>query len=430
MSVGAAVRALLRDHVGFSPTTLGHAVYEDAIAARVRATGLPPALWFERLQEDEAELDALVEALVVPETWFFRDENPFVELARHARRRSPDAYAPLRVLSLPCASGEEAYSIAIALREAGLQPAQFRVEGVDVSTASLARAAAGLYRSGSFRSPRAELSKQRWFVASGDHFSLVPEAREGVSFRRGNAMDPSLLRGALPYDVIFCRNLLIYFERPAREALLTTLRASLAIGGLLFVGHAESLTGFDDGLRRLADVRAFGYERVHDRDGTPTPALPLRAPTGTRPTKPLSRDPLPSTPATARGTARSHAGHARAATSLEAERASRDAPPEEHDPLAAARALADQGALAEARVLVEEALSNPTADAFHLLGMICQEEGRLEEAERCLTRAIYLDSEHYASLVNMALLRERRGDPSAAQFRARASRQRMKSGEP
>jgi Flp pilus assembly protein TadD len=61
--------------------------------------------------------------------------------------------------------------------------------------------------------------------------------------------------------------------------------------------------------------------------------------------------------------------------------------------------------------------------------MICQEEGRFDEAERCLTRAIYLDSEHYASLVNMALLRERRGDPSAAQFRARASRQRMKSGE-
>ena len=97
MSVGAAVRALLRDHVGFSPATLGDAVYDEAIEARVRAAGVSPALWFEKLSYDAAELDALVEALVVPETWFFRDETPFVELARHARRRSPDAQAPLRV---------------------------------------------------------------------------------------------------------------------------------------------------------------------------------------------------------------------------------------------------------------------------------------------------------------------------------------------
>lgn len=428
MNVGAAVRALLRDHVGFSPTTLGDAVYDDAIRARVRATGLSPALWYETLQRDAAELDALVEALVVPETWFFRDENPFMELARHARRRSPDANAPLRVLSLPCATGEETYSIAIALREAGLQPSQFRVDGIDVSTAALARAAAGLYRNSSFRSPRAELSKPHWFVPSGEHFALVPAARESVSFRRGNAVDPDVLRGALAYDVIFCRNLLIYFDRRAREALVATLRASLVVGGLLFVGHAESLAGFDDGLRRLPDVRAFGYERIHDSSASVTPALPPRAPSGPR--TPLGRTSPrqpPAAPVTSADTARGVV-LARAATGPASE-TPRRAETEERDPLAVARALADQGALAEARVLVEEALARPTADAFHLLGVICQEEGRLEEAERCLSRAIYLDSEHYASLVNMALLRERRGDPSAAQFRARAGRQRPKGGE-
>lgn len=429
MSVGAAVRALLRDHVGFSPATLGDSVYEDAIAARVRATGLSPALWYERLQHDASELDALVEALVVPETWFFRDENPFIELARHARKRAPDSRAPLAVLSLPCASGEETYSIAIALREAGLQPSQFRVDGIDVSMVSLARAAAGLYRSGSFRSSRAELSKQQWFVPTGDQFSLVPAARESVSFRRGNAMDPNLLRGAPPYDVIFCRNLLIYFDRPAREALVATLRSSLAMGGLLFLGHAESLTGFDDGLRRLPDVRAFGYERIGNSGASPALAQPPRPASVGRVTKAPRSDPWPPAAVAASGEARSRAGLEPPRASASPSAASTDTAGAARDPLAAARALADQGALAEARTLVEEALLSPTADAFHLLGMICQEEGRFEEAERCLTRAIYLDNEHYASLVNMALLRERRGDPSAAQFRARASRQRMKSGE-
>jgi chemotaxis protein methyltransferase WspC len=417
MSVGAAVRALLRDHVGFSPATLGDAVYDDAIETRLRTTGLSQALWYEKLQRDPSELDALVEALVVPETWFFRDENPFVELARHALKRAPDPRTPLRVLSLPCASGEETYSIAIALREAGLQPSQFRVDGIDVSTAALSRAAAGLYRSVSFRSPRAEASKQTWFVPSGDQFALVPSARESVSFQRGNALDSKLLRGAPPYDVIFCRNLLIYFDRAARESLVATLRSSLTVGGLLFVGHAESLTGFDNGLRRLPDVRAFGYERIKDGEAVLTLAQPPRLLSTQHHTKQPAREHRAAVPV---GPSPSSVA-VPAATSDTADRA--------HDPLGAARALANQGALAEARTLVEEALSSPSADAFHLLGMICQEEGRFDEAERCLTRAIYLDSEHYASLVNMALLRERRGDPSAAQFRARASRQRMKSGE-
>lgn len=417
MTVGAAVRALLRDHVGFSPETLGDAVYDDAIQARVRATGLSQGQWYEKLKHDAAELDALVEALVVPETWFFRDENPFIELARHALKRGPDSRAPLRVLSLPCATGEETYSIAIALKEAGLQPSQFRVDGIDVSTAALARAAAGLYRSASFRSPRAEASKRTWFVPSGDQFSLVPAARESVSFQRGNALDPRLLRGAPPYDVIFCRNLLIYFDRAARESLVSTLRSSLVVGGLLFVGHAESLTGFDSGLRRLSDVRAFGYERIKEGDVLLTPPKPP-PPLATRP---RAKQPPSAERPPGAGQASPPSASAGVTSSDTAER--------ERDPLGAARALADQGALAEARTLVEEALSSPTADAFHLLGVICQEEGRFEEAERCLTRAIYLDSEHYASLVNMALLRERRGDPSAAQFRARASRQRMKSGE-
>ena len=110
------------------------------------------------------------------------------------------------------------------------------------ASAALARAAAGLYRSSSFRSPRAELSKPHWFVPSGDQLALVPAAREGVSFRRGNAVDPEVLRGAPAYDVIFCRNLLIYFDEARRQRVADALHDALRDGGYLCLGHSESMS--------------------------------------------------------------------------------------------------------------------------------------------------------------------------------------------
>lgn len=454
MTVPTRIRELLRRYVGFAPDTLGEGVYESAIEARRKALGLDAEAWFARVERDPAELDALVEALVVPETWFFRDETPFVETVRHAMKRMPDASRPYRVLSMPCATGEEAYSVAIALREGGLSPAQFRIEGIDVSTAALARASQATYRAASFRSPRAESSKSLWFTPVGDSFALMPMVRESVHFRRGNAIDPATLASSPPFDCIFCRNLLIYFDRPAREALIARLTAKLTDGGLLFVGHAESLVGFDRGLRRLADVRAFGYERIPDEDALRAPGdssrsaaahrvsrTPLERPRtvppgtlarGSRPpsettlllanakTSPRaeSRPALESVQSTPRIAIAAIPG-AKTVTQVEPVR----------DPLDAARALADRGALAEARVLVIEALKNPSAEGYHLLGVIARGEGNLDEAERCFSRALYLDSVHYSSLVQMALLRERRGDPSAAQFRARAGKLRRSDGD-
>ena len=156
---------------------------------------------------------------------------------------------------------------------------------------------------------------------------------------------------------------------------------------------------------RLPDVRAFGYERILDSGASPALAHASRPASVGRVTKAPRSDPWPGAAAVASGQARSRVGLEAARASVSPGAGSTDTAGAARDPLAAARALADQGALTEARTLVEEALLSPTADAFHLLGMICQEEGRFEEAERCLTRAIYLDSEHYASLVNMALLR-------------------------
>lgn len=416
MTTLAFVQGLLTERIGLAPLTVGDGAFHGAIKARLAATGLSEAAWLERLRTSKDELDALIEEVVVPETWFFRDEEPFVQLVKHAQ--GPLAQGRVyRVLCLPCATGEEPYSAALALLGAGATAAQFRVDGIDLSTRALARAARGAFRAGSFRTETAETIRDRFFVRVGDEWMLRAEARADVRFRRGNVLDPLLLEGEAPFDAIFCRNLLIYFDQSARERAIAHLRARLAPGGLLFVGHAETLIGIDRGFRRLPEVRAFAYVFVGD-DSSQTGARPEPAPKPPAWVEPAPRD-TSGQPARARISRPPPAPPPRE----EPERRS-SRPPTSASPLDAARALADRGALEEARVAVEAHLRAhpPTADAYHLLGLVAHAAGDPTAAETCLTRALYLDASHYPSLVLMALLCERRGDPAAERYRIRASR--------
>lgn len=408
----AFVQALLRERIGLAPLTLGDGAFHGAIRARLAATGLSEADWVERLRADATEVEALIEEVVVPETWFFRDEEPFVQLVKHAQRRISDA--PYRVLSLPCATGEEAHSIAIALLEGGLLPSQFHVDAMDLSVRALARAARGAFRAGAFRTPTASALRERFFVKTGEEWTLKPEARGDVTFRRGNVLDPLLLTNEAPYDAIFCRNLLIYFDQSARERTIANLRAKLAQGGLLFVGHAETLIGIDRGFRRLNEVRAFAYVFVGDETGSRKhEAAPKPLPAWVEPVVVSAPDAPPQRARISRPPP----------APLPPEKRSSVPPPGE-DPLAHARALADQGKLEDARVAVELHLRThpPTADAYHLLGLVAHAAGEGTAAETCLTRALYLDAAHYPSLMLMALLCERRGDPAAERYRIRATK--------
>jgi chemotaxis protein methyltransferase WspC len=412
------VQTLLAERIGLAPLTLGDGAFHGAIRARLAATGLSEQAWIEHLRTDKAEVEALIEEVVVPETWFFRDEEPFIQLVKHAQARIAVGQK-YRVLSLPCATGEEAHSASIALLDSGMTIGQFHVDGIDLSTRALARAARGSYRAGAFRTTTADSLRTRFFVKVNEEWMLAPEARGDVTFRRGNVLDPRLLADEAPYDAIFCRNLLIYFDQASRERTIAHLRAKLAPGGLLFVGHAETLIGIDRGFRRLPEVRAFAYVFVGDDTGSfrheaapkPVPAWVESAhtPTGVVPQRArISRPPPPAPVAVPLYEDR------KGATPTE--------PPT--DPLAAARALADLNKLDDARAAVESYLKGhtPTADAYHLLGLIAHASGDETAAETCLTRALYLDAGHYPSLVLMALLCDKRGDPAAERYRIRASR--------
>lgn len=140
-----AAEQVLHDRIGLNPESLGRGPISQAVIERRRACALSPGTYAGVLAGSEEERQALVEAVVVPESWFFRDKKPFEFLAQSIAKtwRDHPARHPLRVLCLPCAGGEEPYSVAITLLDAGLTTDRFRLVAVDVSRRELERAGPG-----------------------------------------------------------------------------------------------------------------------------------------------------------------------------------------------------------------------------------------------------------------------------------------------
>ncbi len=210
---------LLKERIGLDAESVGDAVIERAVRQRCnKVSGGNGEHYWMLLQGSTEEVQALIEAVIVPETWFFRYPESFGALADLASRRVLELAGsrPLRVLSLPCSTGEEPYSIVMALLDAGLAPSAFQVDALDVSRAVLERAEEGRYGRNSFRGSSLEF-RDRHFSADGNDYQLAEAVRRKVRFRVGNLLAQGLLAGEAPYDFVFCRNLLIYFDRPTQE---------------------------------------------------------------------------------------------------------------------------------------------------------------------------------------------------------------------
>ena len=401
-TVAAPVEDLLRRWLGLDVSTIGSAALARAVRSRMRATGTTdPAAYAARVQADEAERDALVEDVVVAESWFFRDPQVFEFVTRFATTLAAlPGRSPVRILSAPCAAGEEPYSVAMALLDAGLEPGQFTVDAVDVSRVALARAARGRYSVNAFRNADASF-RDRWFHAADGGWVIDDRVREPVAFSWANLLAQGFVAGRGPYDVIFCRNLLIYLDADARARVERTLDALLAADGVLVLGAAEPP------ILRGGWIPAGGLSVFALRRAIHAPDAAAVAP--------------PSQPATARAPVRG-----RTATTGPAPRpvrAAAVAPLE--DVLREAGGLANAGRLAEALALCERARHErpPSPELFFLMGMIHQSAGDLDRAEGCFHKTLYLDAAHDEALLALALLAAQRGDERMAEtYRQSAAR--------
>jgi len=250
--LGLGLERWLREHSGWSVAAMNEDAARAAVQQRLKATGLGPADYWLRLQQDADEAHALLDALLVHDTRFFRDRSPFLHLTALAARRR----RPMRVLSIPCAGGEEALSCAIALHQGGLAWEQIDVTGVDLSEALVERARRGRY-------PRRALEdlppplRELYFRCRGMHCEPIAPLRARVRYLRGNLLDPPPLDG--PFDAIFCRNLLVYFDADNRRRALAILRGWLAPGGVLYLGHAENGPWLEEGFRPLRPRTALAW---------------------------------------------------------------------------------------------------------------------------------------------------------------------------
>ena len=233
---------LLKSRIGLDASSVGSAVIERAVRQRMSGLALhdEDEYWM-RLNGSPGEVQALIEAVVVPETWFFRYPESFTTLARLAFERLPSLGGgrALRILSLPCSTGEEPYSIVMALLDAGLSEYLFEVDALDVSARVIERASLGVYGRNSFRGDELGF-RDRHFSEVAEGYQLAEQVRRKVRFRCGNLLDPGLLAGEAPYDFVFCRNLLIYFDRPTQSEVVEVLKRLLRSDGAMFIGPAEA----------------------------------------------------------------------------------------------------------------------------------------------------------------------------------------------
>ena len=391
--VQATIEALLKDKIGLAANTIGSHKIAKAVEKRRLACNLPDLqTYLLRLQTSKEELEELIELVVVPETWFFRDRKPFTFLEHYVKSEwwTNRDRSILRLLSIPCSSGEEPYSIAMLLLNSGLTPDKFRIDAVDVSKKALLRATNAVYNKNSFRGEDLP-ERERYFQQTADSYELSKLVRNTVNFIHGNLLDPFFLANK-KYNIIFCRNLLIYFDSSTCSQAIDILDRILIPKGLLFVGSAETGRIPTD---RFVSVRypfSFAYQKVADKatdvvtllTADVTDKLSVRKKVSPR-TDNTSATPALNSPAIS-------------TTPI--------------PNLQTVRNLADEGRLDEAARSCKTYLDQhrTSAQAYLLLGEVYQAKGDNEQAEQCYQKAIYLEPNYYEALIHLTLLKEHRGD--------------------
>ena len=214
--------------------------------------------------EPSEALHRLAADLTVTETYFYRNIEQIQAFADVAMPACLQARAgqPVRVLSAGCASGEEPYSLAIAAREtAGLGAGSVQIRAIDANPAALAKAAAARYSAWSLREMGPAMLA-RWFARDGGVYALNEGVRRAVRFERRNlAREDAELWLPDSYDIVFCRNVLMYFSPAQAQAAVERIAGAMAPGGYLFLGHAETLRGLSQDFHLCHTHATFYYRR-------------------------------------------------------------------------------------------------------------------------------------------------------------------------
>lgn len=366
--------------------------------------------YWERVRSSDDEFFAFVDELLVPESWFFRDRIPFDYLRHWVQQYwlpgPTKEGVQLRILSLPCATGQEPYSVAISLLEAGMPMDGFSVLAGDLSQRLLDQAQEGIYRRISFRGDN-YVPLENYFDSVNDScLQVKPAIRTKVEFSRMNLMEPSSFCVRGPFHIIFCRNVLIYFGDDSRKLAFDGITSVLAPEGLFFAGHADAIFRISNDYERVGSPGAFCFQKK-----TVEAASPSRIP-----------NPQLTSPPRNKSTAKKR-GRVFSRNGLIPEEVLEQATMQSS--LVDAQRLANCGDLKEAEQICRRSIDveGSTSCNCFLLGEILFAQKRLADADSQYRRAVYLDRYHRDALFRLAQLAQQRGDErEAANWKRRAAK--------
>lgn len=405
-SIKQKIADLLEQSIGLTVSSIGSSTFQRALNNRKNFLGIADdEAYLEKLTVSYMELRRLVEEVVVPETWFFRDQEPFTFLMDYVHKSPKDfSLDILRILSLPCSTGEEPYSIAMTLLQAGLKPSSFYIDAVDVSNKSLATARLGIYKQNSFRTKNLDF-RDNFFHKIPQGYSLNNTVREKVRFVQGNILQPGFVDSLGLYDVVFCRNLLIYFNKDSQAQAIKGIYDLLVPDGLFFTGHSEAGLFLGSMFSPVTHSRAFAFNKQQKKEQSAQGGgLKSREKVTEETAEVLSRPKL------------KRPRHVR--------KQSQPSGTDQQDDFSSVQKLADMGQLEEAARLCEKHIQqlNPSAKWYYLLGVISDSQGKPDQAKKHFRKAVYLDPGNVESLVQLSLLAERAGLVETAENYKRRAR--------
>jgi chemotaxis protein methyltransferase CheR len=247
-------------------------VLKEKTVKRMLELDLKYIEYIDYLKGSPIEWDILIELLTINETYFYREENQLNEccsvvlplLKKKVRDR------PLRIWSAACSSGEEPYSLAMLIQESGhFLPGTIEIIATDINKKVLKKAETGWYHRASFafrRIPPILLSN--YFTEQDNGYQIKPSTKKMVNFQHLNLLNEEKIALLGQVDVIFCRNVLIYFDQETTKRVIRNLQQNLTPGGYLFLGHAESITDMAMGFQKVDSDKTFYYRKEIDQDET------------------------------------------------------------------------------------------------------------------------------------------------------------------
>lgn len=404
---------LIENKIGLKPSSVSRLIWEWILKERMTIANLSSyEEYLNKLYHSPAEVQELIELVIVPETWFFRDKGIYDFLSYYVREEWLSRLEGhfLRVLSLPCSTGEEPYSIAMTLLDEGLPKSAFCIDASDISQRSIIQAHHGVYGKKSFRSKDLNY-RARYFIQTNEGYALSNQVKEQVHLYHFNILEAQHPFVPHSYHIIFFRNLLIYLNPGAQQQAFKLIKQLLHPNGILIVGAAEASLTRREGFVLYSYPRSYAFQWKEPVKAQTIPQAHIDW------TKKIF-EPMDQSLEGLEKPLEMEQG-----SSTEANVYDLDKLNEKESLLQESSRLADNGYFEEATDLCLRYINRFGAhpQIYFLLGLMQHASGHEERAEEFFEKTIYLQPAHYEALIYLSLLSEKKGNMERADlFRYRA----------